>query len=299
MIRPKRHTVINSWLSNWRKIITPGQLLIMLVLLLVFVAAAYPFFYVLSLAFMPYENYVAKPIHYGPSGFTLLYFQEIFRDPRLIGAFQISVLRTLIGTTLNVVATMMAGYALSRPNLKYGRYLTFLFLVPMFFGGGLIPYFLTVRAVGLLNTFWALVIPNLVSPFFLFIVRSYFLSYPQEIIEAATMDGASQFGIFWRVVWPTSMPMIATIALLYGTGHWNEYFWSGILVQPGLQPAPVLLNSIMNNRSMLQGLGLGTQLTPQSFIAAVSATLIIPVLVVYPFLQRYVVKGILVGSIKG
>ena len=294
----KPHDVRTGW-AEWRTIVTPGQVLVMLALLIIFVIAAYPFFYVLSLAFMPYENFVTKPIHYGPSGFTLLYFQEIFRDPRLIGAFEVSVLRTVVGTTLNVLATMMAGYALSRPNLKFGRLLTVLFLVPMFFGGGLIPYFLTVRAVGLLNTFWALVIPNLVSPFFLFIVRSYFLSYPQEIIEAAVMDGAGQFGIFWRVVWPTSLPMIATIALLYGTGHWNEYFWSGILVQPGLQPAPVLLNSIMNNRSMLQGLGLGTQLTPQSFIAAVSATLIIPVLVVYPFLQRYVVKGILVGSIKG
>ncbi len=285
--------------QGWRKDLTVGQLAIMLVLVLVFLVAAYPFFYVLSLAFMPYENYVSQPIHYGPSGFTTLYFQELFRDPRLINAFQISIARTVVGTSLNVVATMMAGYALSRPKLKYGRLLTFLFLVPMFFNGGIIPYFLTIRAVGLLNTFWALVLPNLVSPFFLFIVRSYYVSYPQEIIEAATMDGASQIGTYWRVVWPTSLPMIATIAFLYGTGHWNEYFWAGILVRPELHPAPVLLNSIMNTRSMLQGLGLGTQLTPQSFIAAVAATLIIPVLFVYPFLQRFVVRGILVGSVKG
>jgi putative aldouronate transport system permease protein len=276
-----------------------GQMLVFLMLLLIFAMVAYPFFYVLSLSVMPYEEYVRKPIHIGPSGFTLIYFQEIFRDPRLVNAFQISILRTITGTALNVVVTIMAGYALSRPDLKYGRALTFLFVVPMFFGGGIIPYFLTIRALGLLNTFWALIIPGLVSPFYLFVVRAYYRSYPQEIIEAGRMDGASQFGIFWRIVWPTSIPMIATIALLYGTGHWNEYFWSGILVQQNLHPAPVVLNSIMNNRSMLQGLGLGTQLTPQSFIAAVSATLIIPVLIVYPFLQRYVVTGIMVGSVKG
>ena len=276
-----------------------GQVLVFLMLLLIFIMAAYPFFYVLSLSVMPYEQYVRQPIHIGPSGFTLTYFQEIFRDPRLINAFQVSIARTVIGTSLNVVTTIMAGYALSRPDLKYGRILTILFIVPMIFGGGIIPYFLTISALGLLNTFWALIIPGLVSPFYLFVVRAYYRSYPQEIIEAGRMDGASQFGIFWRIVWPTSIPMIATIALLYGTGHWNEYFWSSILVQPNLHPAPVILNSIMNNRSMLQGLGLGTQLTPQSFIAAVSATLIIPVLIVYPFLQRYVVTGILVGSVKG
>ncbi len=275
------------------------QILIFLMLLLIFLMAAYPFFYVLSLSVMPYEEYVRRPIHIGPSGFTLVYFQEIFRDPRLINAFQISILRTISGTALNVVATIMAGYALSRPGLKFSRALTFLFIVPLFFSGGIIPYFLTIRTLGLLNTFWALIIPGLVSPFYLFVVRAYYRNYPQEIIEAATMDGASQFGIFWRVIWPTSIPMIATIALLYGTGHWNEYFWSSILVQQNLHPVPVVLNSIMNNRSMLQGLGLGTQLTPQSFIAAVSATLIIPVLIVYPFLQRYVVTGILVGSVKG
>jgi putative aldouronate transport system permease protein len=113
------------------------------------------------------------------------------------------------------------------------------------------------------------------------------------------MDGASQFTTFWQVVWPTSTPIIATIALLYGTGHWNDYFWPSILVPPDLQPATVILQSIVSNRSMLQGLGLGTQLTPQSFIAAVAVILILPVLVVYPYLQRYVVKGIMLGSIKG
>ena len=282
-----------------KRTFTAGQIAVIFALFLLFVIVAYPFFYVLFLAVMPYEEYVKQPIHAWPSGFTMLYFEEIFRDARLVGAFQVSIVRTAVGAALNVIATMMAGYALSRPQLKYGRLLTLLFIVPMYFSGGLIPYYLTIRATGLLNTFWALVIPGLVSPFYLFVVRAYYRDYPQEIIEAATIDGATPFGTFWRVVWPTSTPMIATIALLYGTGHWNEYFWAGILVKPDMHPAPVVLYNIMNTRSMLQGLGLGTRLTPQSFIAAVSAILIVPVLVVYPFLQRYVVQGILVGSVKG
>ena len=283
----------------WKRQVTFGQVLIWLVLSVIFVIVAYPFFYVLSLAVMPYAHYVKRPVHAWPSGFTLVYFEQLLRDQRLLRAYQISVLKTVVGTTLNVVATMMAGYALSRPQLRYGRALTLLFLVPLFFGGGLIPYYLLIRGLGLLNTFWALVLPGMVAPFYLFIVRAYFRSYPQEVIEAAIMDGAGHFGIFWRIVWPTSTPLIATIALLYGTFHWNDFFWPSILVQQNLHPAIVVLQQITSNRSVLQGLGLGQQLAQPSFIAAMAACIIIPILVVYPFVQRYVVSGILIGSIKG
>ncbi len=286
-------------MKSWNRTFTPGQVVIWAVLSLIFIAVAYPFFYVLSLAVMPYEEYVKRPVHAWPAGFTLVYVQEILSDRRLAHAFQISALKTIVGTSLSVLATVMAGYALSRPQLKYGRLLTLLFLVPMFFWGGLIPFYLVIQATGLLNTFWALVLPSLVIPFFLFVVRAYFVTYPQEIIEAAIVDGAGQFSIFWRIVWPTSTPIIATIALLYGTFHWNEFFWPNFLVQSELHPASVVLQNIVSNRSVLQGLGVGTQLTPQSFIAAMAAIMIIPVLVVYPFLQRYVVKGIMIGSIKG
>jgi putative aldouronate transport system permease protein len=284
---------------SWKRRVTFGQVLIWVMLSVIFVVVAYPFFYVLSLAVMPYAQYVKRPVHAWPSGFTLVYFEQLLRDQRLLRAYQISVLKTVVGTTLNVVATMMAGYALSRPQLRYGRALTLLFLVPLFFGGGLIPYYLLIRGLGLLNTFWALVLPGMVAPFYLFIVRAYFRGYPQEVIEAAIMDGAGHFGIFWRIVWPTSTPLIATIALLYGTFHWNDFFWPSILVQQNLHPAIVVLQQITSNRSVLQGLGLGQQLAQPSFIAAMAACIIIPILVVYPFVQRYVVSGILIGSIKG
>ena len=269
------------------------------VLLVVFLITAYPFFYVLSLSVMPYEEYVKRAIHALPAGFTLLYFQQILGNASLVSAFGVSLAKTLVGTSVSVVVTVMAGYALSRPQLRYGKLLTALFIIPIFVGGGLIPTYLNIRNLGLLNTFWALVLPTAVSPFYLLIVRSHFVDYPQELIEAATIDGARPFGVFWRVVWPTSTPIIATMAMLYGVAQWNEYFWPSILVQQDLQPASVLLQNMVTNRSVLLGLGVGIQMAPQSFIAAVAAVLIIPVLVVYPFLQRYVVTGILVGSVKG
>jgi putative aldouronate transport system permease protein len=274
-------------------------MLIWVILIVLFAIMAYPFFYIMSLSVMPYSEYVRHPIHIGPSGFTLVYFEQILRDPRLLNAYRVSVAKTLAGTALNVVATTMAAYALSRPRLKWRRALTIFFLVPMFFGGGLIPYYLVIRATGMLNTFWALVIPGLVAPFLFFMVRAYFFEYPEEVIEAAVVDGASHWGIFWRIIWPTSTPVIATITLLYGTGHWNDFFWPSILVQPNLHPAIVVLQQITTNRSMLQGLGLGQQLAQPSYIAAMAAIVIIPILVVYPFLQRYLIRGIMIGSLKG
>jgi len=177
--------------------------------------------------------------------------------------------------------------------------LAFLFLIPMFFNGGIIPFFLTVQAVGIRNTFWAMILPFLVGSFWIFLTRSYYQDYPEEVIESAIIDGAGHFRVFWSIIWPTSTPLLATLAMMYGTFQWNEYFWSRILVDPPLWPATAHLYNVMNTRQILQGLGLGVQLTEQSFIAAVAAMLIIPILVVYPFLQRYVVTGIMMGSVKG
>lgn len=286
-------------IRSLRRNVTPGQVVIYVTLFLIFIIMAYPFFYTVFLALMPYEEYVQRSVHIWPSGFTLFYFEDVLGNPKLARGFLNSVLRTVLGTALSVVATTMAAYAMSRRGPRLNRLLVLLFIVPMWISGGMIPYFLTIRAVGLLNTFWAMVIPGMVASFNLFMARAYYREYPEEVIEAAIVDGASQFGVFRRIIWPTSTPIIATLALLIGTGHWNDFFWPGILVPPLWQPATVLLNAMMTSRTVLSGLGLGIRIVPQSYIAAVAAILIIPVLLVYPFLQKYVIKGIMVGSLKG
>jgi len=285
--------------GHWRDRFTFADLIIVVILSLAFFVTFYPFFYTLSLAVMPYENYVAQRVHVFPSGFTLKAFAEILETPNLARAFANSILKTALGTTLSVVLTIMAGYVMSRRGLRFGRILMVLFIVPLWFGGGIIAYYLVLRAVGLLNTFWAMVIPGLVGPTSMLLVRAYYHDYPEEVIEAAIVDGASHFRIFWRIIWPTSKPIIATMALLIGTGHWNDYFWPSLVVPTEWQPATVILQRLTLNRSLFQSLGLGVQTVHQSFIAAVASCLILPVLVVYPFLQRYIVKGIMIGSIKG
>jgi putative aldouronate transport system permease protein len=278
---------------------TAGRIAIYFVLSIVFLIMFYPFFYVVSLAVMPYEEYVRRSVHAFPVGFTALYFRQIFDSPELSRGFLISFSRTAVGVVLSVLVTSMAGYVLARRRIAFTGLITFLFLIPMFFNAGIIPTFLTVRALGLLNTFWALILPMLAAPMWVFIARAYYVGFPPSLIESVYLDGGGEFRIFWSIVWPTSQPIAATLAVMYGTFHWNEYFWSRILVQSDLWPATVHLYQILNQQEVLQGLGVGVRLVQQSFIAAVAAVLIVPVLVFYPFLQRFVVQGIMVGSVKG
>ncbi|MEM4724001.1 MAG: hypothetical protein QXP01_03230, partial [Candidatus Hadarchaeum sp.] len=165
--------MIKRQFKSWMCKFSFGQLVICLFLFLVFIVAAYPFLYTLSLAVMPYEEYIKRPIHVLPAGFTLYYFQDVLSNPKLARAFGNSILRTMLGTTLSVVATIMTGYALSRRGPKLQGLLNLLFIVAMWFHGGMIPYYLTIRAVGLLNTFWAMIIPGLVGPWNMFIARAY------------------------------------------------------------------------------------------------------------------------------
>lgn len=276
-----------------------GDIIIYAMLAVLAIVSVYPFFYVLFMSVMPYDRFVSSPVHLLPDGFTLEYFSQVLNDPNLPRAYVMSLVRTLVGTTLSTVATMMAGYALSRRNLKLGGFLSALFIVPMYFGVGIIPYYLTLNAYGIVNTFWVLVLPGMVSAMWFFVTKSTMTNYPQEILEAATIDGAGQWRIFLGIIWPTNLPTVATLALMYGMGHWNEYFMTRILVKSELWTAPVYLFGLINSKITLQGLGLGVRLEPQSYISAVAASLILPILIVYPLMQRYVISGLTAGAVKG
>ena len=276
-----------------------GDVLIYGTLLVLTLVSVYPFFYVLFMSVMPYERFITSPVHLLPDGFTLQYFQQVLADPNIPRAYMMSILRTVVGTTLSTVATMLAGYGLSRPRLKWGNLLSRLFLFPMFFGVGIIPYYLTLNAYGITNTFWVLVLPGMMSAMWFFVTKAAMTNYPQEILEAATIDGAGPLRVVARIVWPTTLPTVATLALMYAMGHWNEYFMTRIIVKSDLWTAPVYLYGLINTKITLQGLGVGVRLEPQSYISAVAAALIIPILLIYPLMQRYVISGLTAGAVKG
>lgn len=276
-----------------------GGVVINALLGVVLVLTAYPFLYALFLSVMPYNKFVSSSLHFLPNGFTLTYFAQILQNAKLPKAFLMSLIRVATGTTLNVTCTLLAAFAASRAHLRGRRFLGILFIIPMFFGAGLIPYYLTIRAYGLINNFWVLILPGLVSPMWFFVARAALVDYPQDIIEATFIDGAGYFRIFWQIVWPTNLPIIATLAMMYGIGHWNEYFWTRILVNQNLWTAPVFLYSMLNETEMVRNLGLNIQMAPESFTAAVACSLIIPVLLIYPFVQKFVIKGLVLGAVKG
>jgi putative aldouronate transport system permease protein len=240
-----------------------------------------------------------------PETFTWDAYKAIFSSPVVPQALKITVFITTVGTLLNLIFTTLLAYPLSKKNLP-GRNVILIGLVfTMIFSGGLIPLYIVVRSVGLLNSTWALIIPGLISTFNLLIMKSYFENIPDELEEAAKVDGCGEFSTLFKIILPLSAPIMATMALFYGVNHWNAYF-SGImyLTDKTLYPIQVVLRNMLtapsvNQELLVQNPLLIQQLPPETLKMAVVVVTILPIIIIYPFLQKYFVKGMLLGSIKG
>jgi putative aldouronate transport system permease protein len=239
-----------------------------------------------------------------PETVTMEAYKFIFSSDRVPQALWITIQVTVYGTFLNLVVTMLLAYPLSKKALP-GRNIVLMGIVfTMLFSGGLIPLYLVVRSVGLLNSIWALIIPGLVSSFNMLIMKTYFENLPAEIEEAAKVDGCSDLQTLYKIVLPLSLPMVATLGLFYGVGHWNAYF-GGImyLTDKSMMPIQVVLRNMIVSPSVSQELGVTSQelqqLPPETVKMATVVVAILPILAVYPFLQKYFVKGMLIGSVKG
>ncbi|MBO0994688.1 carbohydrate ABC transporter permease [Bacillus sp. SD088] len=241
-----------------------------------------------------------------PKELTLIGYQKVFQNRDILSGYLNTILYTTVGTLINLFLTTLGAYPLSRRDF-YGKNLIMFFLVfTMFFSGGLIPTYLVIKNLDMLNTFWALVIPNAVAVFNLIIMRSFFQSnIPREIEEAAEIDGCSDFQILRRVVLPLSTPIIAVMILFYSVGHWNAYFDALIyLTDREKFPLQLILREILIQNSMDEMAGSGESMAQQVMYAqsikyAVVIVANLPVLLLYPFLQKYFVQGIMVGAIKG
>ncbi|MCU6712492.1 carbohydrate ABC transporter permease [Paenibacillus sp. J5C_2022] len=276
-----------------------------LVLALFCLVTLFPLYFVFIMSITPYEE-VLK--HGGfvliPSTVTFEAFHTILESGVVPKALGVTTYITLLGTFLNILVTTGLAYALSKKYLP-GRNIVLMGIVfTMLFSGGLIPLFLTVKATGLMNTLWALMIPGLVSSFNMLIMKTYFEGLPHEVEEAAKVDGCGDLQTLIRIVLPLSLPVIATMALFYGVGHWNTYF-AGIMYinDRDLFPLQVVLRNMIVAPSVSQELSVSANevemLPPETIKMAVVVVAIIPVLVIYPFLQKYFMKGMLLGAVKG
>lgn len=266
----------------------------------------YPIWYVLVNAFNEGTDAMRGGIYWWPRVFSLGNFKAVFDSPGIMQAMWITVAKTVIGTVLHVFFTAMVAYAFSRKGLIGGKFYMLMGTVTLFFAGGLIPSFLLIKDLQLLDNFLVYIIPAMFSFFDLIIFMTFFREIPEGLEEAARIDGANDWSIFLRIVLPVSMPVIATIALFHGVFQWNDYFTGMIYINnTELQPIQTYLFRVVAQSSSTQmmvaaqGSGMTRSVTSQSIKLATMVVTTLPIVFVYPFLQRYFVKGMMIGSIKG
>ncbi|UYO03906.1 carbohydrate ABC transporter permease [Paenibacillus sp. PSB04] len=267
----------------------------------------YPLFFVLIASVSHPGSVIRGEVWLWPKGFSLVGYERLFGNKELLRGFMNTVMYTVAGTALNVVMTVAGAYPLSRTDFKGRHFFTFLIVFTMFFGGGMIPTYLLIKNLGLLNTFWAMIIPSAVSVWNILIMRTFFQSsIPKEVQEAAFMDGCSNIKILLKVVLPLSGPVLAVMVLFYAVGHWNAYFSALLyLSDRDLYPMQLFLREILVQNQMQEMVDISDDTLARSLMdaeaikyAAVIVTNL-PMLILYPFLQKYFVKGVMVGAIKG
>jgi putative aldouronate transport system permease protein len=281
-----------------------------LFLILVCAIVIYPLLYVISASISDPIAVNSGRMWLFPIDISFEGYERVFQNDDIWRGYRNTLLITALGTAIHLIVLLPCAYALSRSDLSGRTFIMLLFLFTMFFQGGLIPTFLVVKQLGMVNTVWALVVPNAVGVWAIIVTRTFFqMNVPKELQEASQMDGCTDFGLFFRIVLPLSVPIIAVMALFNAVGHWNQYFNALLYLNDrNLFPLQLVLREILVQQQMsAQMLMTGDDLelfAQQARIAdiikyAVMIVSSLPLLIAYPFVQKYFVKGVLIGSVKG
>ncbi len=265
---------------------------------------------VLALSFNDGKDAARGGVYFWPRIWTLQNYREVFQDGSLVNAYKITIARTVIGTLMSLIVTSFAAFALNQTELPGRKIITFLITFTMLFGGGTIPTYIQYNELGLLDTFWVYVIPSLVSVTYLIMMRSFFDGLPYALQEAAKLDGCGYFGIFFRIMLPLSKPVLAVVGLYTAVNHWNDWFAGAFyMTSDKLWPVQTVLQQMLSramsastqqidNVSAAIAASKSAVTTDSLKMAAVVITTV-PILCVYPFVQKYFAKGTLIGAIKG
>ena len=248
-------------------------------------------------------------IYFWPRVFSLKNYIFVFSNPQILSAYLFTILRTVLGTTCSVVFTALFAYALSRKILKFRRVYIYLGMITMFFSGGMIPTYLTVKALGLVDNFLLFILAPLSGFFYVLIFMAFFNDITPSLNESAKIDGANEWKIFWRIVWPVSTPVIATVALFQGVYQWNDWYINYVYMSGGnMQTLSYLLMQMINQSKAMQMLiqsGMGSawggvqgSVTDNSVRLATMFAAMLPIMLVYPFVQKFFVKGVTLGAVK-
>ena len=275
-------------------------------MLCMIVITLYPLLYVVfaslsdSNEFMKHSGLLLKPV-----GFSWAAYKAVFQNPNILQGYKNTIIVLISSVAVSMFLTCLAAYVLSRKNVLFNGIITFIIMFTMFFSGGMIPTYLLVNNLGLTNTYWALILPTAISTYNMIIMRTGFAAIPESLEESAKIDGANHFTILFKIVIPLAKPTMAVIVLYYAVACWNSWFNAMIYLQKrrDLQPLQLILRGILieNDTSNMQdgNVGQDTESIAESIKYAVIVVATLPILAIYPFLQKYFIKGIMIGAVKG
>jgi putative aldouronate transport system permease protein len=275
-------------------------------LTLVTIVTVYPFWNIFVISLNDATDAIRGNLYFWPRVFSIESYKNILTRVDFLNSIKVTVARTVIGTPLAVIVTSMLAYVLSRKELIGKKFITIIFIFTMYFGGGLVPYYMVLKNVHLTNNFLVFIIPSLVSVYNMILVKAYIESMPDEIFEAAKIDGANDLKIFIQMILPLSKPILMTIGLFVAVGQWNSWFDAYLYTSDqNLKTMQSILVEILNQYQMgdtsseqMSNAAAGMVVTPDSIRMAATMVATIPIIMIYPFIQKYFVKGIMLGAVK-
>lgn len=294
--RKAQHKTVSDWIVD---------IVIATLLVLIVASVIYPLWFIIIASFSDPALVAQGKVVLVPQGVNFKGYEKIIMDERIWTGYRNTIIYSILGTAVNLLVTLPTAFALSRVEFKPRRIILFIFTFTMFFGGGLIPSYLLMKDLGILNSMWVFILPGAFSVYNMIIARSFFeTSIPEELRDAAQVDGLSYFSYFMRIVLPLSGAIIAVIGLYYFVGHWNDYFTGLIYIRDlDKQPLQNILQMILLSNQTGQGAASMSALESQNFADQIKFGVIIvstlPLLVIYPFLQKYFNKGVMIGAVKG
>ncbi|MDU5106718.1 carbohydrate ABC transporter permease [Clostridium sp.] len=284
------------------------NIFLLIFMILFVIVTLYPILNTLAISFNDGLDSVRGGVYLWPRMFTLKNYQTVFNNPNLKQAAFISVSRTVIGTVVQVFLTAMLAYVLSRKDFVFKKSISFIYVLTMYVNGGMIPNYILIKELGLLNNFLVYILPGLVSAFNMIVIRTYINGLPESLIESAKIDGAGEFRIFMQIILPLCKPVLATVALFIAVNQWNSWFDAMLYASanPKLTTLQYELMKLLSSTTQ-QGGGSGTAemmknagsiVTPRSIRAAITIVTAFPIVCLYPFLQKYFVSGLTIGGVK-
>ena len=288
------------------RLVTIGDIVVLAAVLLFSAFTLYPFLYCLAYSLSDSKAILVNPVYIWPVKFTLENYRIVFINQMIMPAFSVSVTRTVVGVLYTCVVTGLASYALTKTDMPGRRFFALLLVIPMYLNGGIIANYVNIYQLGLFNNFMVYILPAGFVTFYMLIMRTYFNTIPSSLDESARLDGASEIHIFIRIIFPLSMPIIATVALFAGVWQWNSWFDAMVYTSSrSLRPLQMVLQSILlanDTQAMMrqaaQQARTKTAVSPETLQMATLIVAVFPIIIVYPFLQKYFVKGMMIGAVK-